>query len=179
MCFLKSCLSPAFRGVQITLHPSARCTPQPSSPPLPTFLFYHLTQLGAVPQLALGLLWRIPQHSTLPVSQIQEIYCTKGWMQTGFPAPFSIQRLVLRAHNSRGEGRAPALPTKALCMVVGEHFPTSLCLLPAERSEFHHKHPFSPHCIPGCWVEFVTPEAGGAARLGHGSGGGTAPAGPQ
>lgn len=36
MCFLKSCLSPAFGGLQITLHPSPRCTPQPSNLPSST-----------------------------------------------------------------------------------------------------------------------------------------------
>lgn len=175
--------------MQIILHPSPRCTRQPSSPPsnLPSSTSHP------VGSSAPSLLCRIPQHSTLPLSQI-EIYCTKAWMQRGFPAPFSIQRLVVQAQNSRGKGRIPALPTKGTLCGGGRAVPDiplasppvplghlTLSLFQLSREDLFHKDLFLTTASLGAgWVSGNSSfqRLGLLPGWGHSSGGGRGPAGP-
>lgn len=179
MCFLKSCLSPAFRGLQITLHPSPRCTPQPSN--LPSSTSYPAGSSAIVgPGFA-------SQNSTAqhfasqsnPRDLLHQSLDTERFSSTiQHPKAHTASP---KQQGGRQSSRAPALPTKALCMVVGEQFSTSLWLLPlspwvlppfpcpspAGRSEFS-KGSLPHHCIPGCWVGVweLIPEARGTAWLG-------------
>lgn len=178
MCFLKSRLSSALRGAQIPLHPS---TLRP-----PSFTF-HQVESGAAVDPGFALQNYRAQRSF--VNQAQVIYCTEAQMRRGSPARIRLQRLPPQPRNIRAEGRAPALPTKALCMVVGEQCwrgeqlwlppyplasPTQFsCPIPAGRRYFYRRDPFrcpaAHHCGPGCWVgawEPSRPGARGTAWLG-------------
>lgn len=107
------------------------CIPHPDVPlnlpaPLPTFLLPHLIQLGAVPRVCFAEF-----HSTALCHSVKlRFIAPKPGCREDFQHRSASRGLYCKPKTAGGKAEFLLCQQKALCVVVGEQFPTSLWLLP-------------------------------------------------